>query len=110
MLAEAGRAAAAADVAPRIHFVAGVIASAGRGHRRGHARAPRTHWQQPLTFVRDVDELIGLQLSTSQATPALLGDRRDAFVARLRQRLRETVPEGRFVENAMLDAWCARRP
>jgi SAM-dependent methyltransferase len=69
-----------------------------------------THWQQPQTYVRDVDELIGLQLSTSHATPALLGDRREAFVARLRQRLLEAVPEGRFMENVMLDAYCARRP
>jgi hypothetical protein len=69
-----------------------------------------THWQQPLTYVRDLDALVGLQLSTSHSAPGLLGDRQPAFEARLRQRLMEAVPDGKFVEEVLLDAWCARRP
>jgi hypothetical protein len=91
----------------------GTYREAALRHEEVLARSPFSvvaHWQMPLTYTRTVEELIGLQLSTSHAAPGLLGGRLEAFKARLRERLLTAVPDGRFVEEATLDAYCARRP
>jgi SAM-dependent methyltransferase len=46
--------------------------------------------------VLSIDDIIGLQLSTSYASPAQLGDKIDAFCSSLRNRLVEIAPDGLF--------------
>lgn len=43
-----------------------------------------------------IDDIVGLQLSTSYASPSLLGDCMDEFVGSLRDRLQVLSPSGRF--------------
>jgi ubiquinone/menaquinone biosynthesis C-methylase UbiE len=45
-----------------------------------------------------LDEIIGYMYSTSSASPPVLGDKKDAFEADLRERLLEIEPAGRFKE------------
>jgi ubiquinone/menaquinone biosynthesis C-methylase UbiE len=45
-----------------------------------------------------LDEIIGYMYSTSLASPPVLGDKKDAFEADLRERLLEIEPAGRFRE------------
>ena len=48
----------------------------------------------PAKKVLTIDQIIGLQLSMSFASPAQLGSNIDAFKERLSQRLREIIPTG----------------
>src|SRR5439155_12705784 len=66
-------------------------------------------WRRQARVVRTVDEVIGLQYSTSYCSPALLGDRKDEFERVLRARLLELEPGNRFVEDYEIEALCARR-
>jgi ubiquinone/menaquinone biosynthesis C-methylase UbiE len=55
------------------------------------------------------DQIIGLQLSTSYASPALLGDRIDAFRADLMRGLLSLAPGGRFPSKARCNILIGRR-
>jgi len=77
------------------------------------ARSPfsdvrRGVWEWDL--VRDLDAVVGLQLSYSFSAPALLGDRTEAFVADVRAALAEACPDGQIVERLKTEALIARRP
>jgi len=77
------------------------------------ARSPfsdvrRELWEWDL--VRDLDAIVGLQLSRSFSAPALLGDRTEAFVGDLRTALAQAHPDGRIVERLRTEALIARRP
>lgn len=67
-------------------------------------------WHEPQTIERTLDEVVGLQLSTSHASPALLGDRRAELEGALEEALAAACPDGRFVERFELEALIARRP
>jgi SAM-dependent methyltransferase len=66
-----------------------------------------------LSFVvRDtltVDDIIGLQLSTSYAAPALLTDRYDEFRTLMTRRLLDLEPSGRFTEESVIQLILAKR-
>lgn len=61
------------------------------------------------TRLLSVDDVIGQQLSTSYASPALLGDRLPAFRAELSRRLAEIVPDDGFGTVEHTDVILARR-
>lgn len=97
---------------PQRRAGAGVYATPPERHETVLARSAFRHvesWSTPVTIERDLDQLIGLQYSTSYASPALLGDRRAGFEATLRARLLALYPEGRFVEHSTVQALCAHR-
>jgi ubiquinone/menaquinone biosynthesis C-methylase UbiE len=60
-------------------------------------------------FDLSVEHIVGLQLSSSYASPALLGDRVDAFRADLTQKLLSLSPEGRFPSKVRYDVIIGRR-
>jgi ubiquinone/menaquinone biosynthesis C-methylase UbiE len=60
--------------------------------------------------TRDLDQLIGLQLSNSYSTPALLGDRLDAFTRDLRRALLDHDPSGLYDEVIRTEVLIATRP
>lgn len=62
--------------------------------RSAFARVERREFVAPWTLT--IEEVVGLQLSTSYASPALLGDRVEDFRARLTERLQALAPGGRF--------------
>jgi hypothetical protein len=59
---------------------------------------------------RDVESLIGLQLSYSFSAPVRLGDTLDAFKADLRAALLEANPNGIFREEVVSEVIIATRP
>ncbi|MFJ6200052.1 class I SAM-dependent methyltransferase [Micromonospora sp. NPDC092111] len=61
------------------------------------------------TRLLTVDDVIGQQLSTSYASPKLLGDRLPDFRRELARRLREVAPEGEFPTVEHTDVIVARR-
>ncbi|MFI6322074.1 class I SAM-dependent methyltransferase [Nonomuraea sp. NPDC050556] len=61
-------------------------------------------------LVRDVDDVVGLQLSYSYSAPARLGDRVAAFTAALRAALLEDCPDGMWEEHITTEVLIARRP
>ncbi|MFI6496693.1 class I SAM-dependent methyltransferase [Nonomuraea typhae] len=69
---------------------------------------------EPVLFTarleRDLDDVVGLQLSYSYSAPAKLGDRRDAFVRAMREALLAANPSGRWVEDIKTQVLLARRP
>ena len=68
------------------------------------------HVRLSTTRVMDVDDVIGLQLSTSYASPALLGDALPEFRADFARRLWEIEPSGRFETTEKTELIIARRP
>jgi SAM-dependent methyltransferase len=91
----------------------GLYRAPAERHEAVLARSPFRlveRWRQPVRIERTVDDAIGLQLSTSYSSPALLGAALPAFVAELRARLSAACPDGRFVEEWTLEAFLARRP
>ncbi|MGN9847327.1 class I SAM-dependent methyltransferase [Nonomuraea sp. H19] len=60
-------------------------------------------------LVWDVEGLVGLQLSYSYSSPAVLGDRLHAFVEALRKALLADNPTGRWEQELMTDVLVARR-
>jgi hypothetical protein len=66
-------------------------------------------YRQQLTRHWTVEQILGLLLSTSFASPAVLGDRRDAVERDLRARLLELDPGGVFSEEIELEAHLAWR-
>ncbi|MBI2551317.1 methyltransferase domain-containing protein [Candidatus Uhrbacteria bacterium] len=67
-------------------------------------------WKDEIAITRTVDEVIGLQYSTSYCSPTLLGDNKEAFETMLRQRLLELNPENQFVEQYTIETLIGRRP
>ncbi|WGD29428.1 class I SAM-dependent methyltransferase [Ancylobacter sp. WKF20] len=63
-----------------------------------------------VRIERSVEDIVGLALSRSGTSPAVLGDRLDAFTDELRARLDALAPEGRFEEVTEISAVVARRP
>jgi len=59
---------------------------------------------------RDLDAVIGLQLSYSASAPARLGGRREEFVAELRAALLAAEPSGRWEESFVTGLVIAGRP
>jgi ubiquinone/menaquinone biosynthesis C-methylase UbiE len=102
-----------AFLGPERRAGSGVYRAPGERHEVVLARSPFgviERWQQAVRVERSVDEIIGLQLSTSYSSPVLLGAALPAFVAELRARLLAACPDGRFVEESMVEALMARRP
>jgi ubiquinone/menaquinone biosynthesis C-methylase UbiE len=82
-------------------------------HREILARSPfaaveTNTWSQ--TVHRDLDQVIGLQLSYSYSSPALLGERQAAFAADLKAALKEANPSGDFTEDLDTESLIATRP
>ena len=65
-------------------------------------------WEWDL--VRDLDAVVGLQLSYSFSAPALLGHCTEAFVADVRAAPAQAHPDGQIVEHLRTEALIARRP
>jgi hypothetical protein len=57
----------------------------------------------PLTL--SIEDIIGLRLSTSYASPAQLGDRLDEFRSALRDKLRQLNPSGCLKEKVLPNCW-----
>lgn len=76
--------------------------------RSPFARIETAHWD--WTVERDLDQVVGLQLSYSYCAPAYFGDDLPAFEAELRAALREANPCGDFTETIRTEALIATRP
>ncbi|WP_329625940.1 class I SAM-dependent methyltransferase (plasmid) [Streptomyces sp. NBC_01255] len=76
--------------------------------RSPFSRVELTSLDQHVT--RDLDQLVGLQLSNSYSTPALLGDRLDAFTRDLRRALLDHDPSGLYHEEIRTEVLIATRP
>jgi ubiquinone/menaquinone biosynthesis C-methylase UbiE len=63
----------------------------------------------PVREILTVDDIIGLQLSTSYAAPELLTDRHDEFRTLLARRLLDLEPSGRFTEESVIHLIMAKR-
>lgn len=61
-------------------------------------------------LTRDVDDVVGLQLSYSYSAPARLGDRVTAFTDALREALLHSRPSGLWEEHITTEVLIARRP
>ncbi|MDD4138253.1 MAG: methyltransferase domain-containing protein [Methanoregula sp.] len=59
--------------------------------------------------ILTIDDIIGLQLSTSYAAPELLADRHDEFRTRLTRRLLDLEPSGQFTEESRIHLILAKR-
>jgi SAM-dependent methyltransferase len=64
----------------------------------------------PAYRVWTADQLVGLALSSSSSTPALLGDNTAAFIAAAHERLLTVNTEGEFEEIAQIEVVIGRRP
>ncbi|GGK90279.1 methyltransferase [Sphaerisporangium melleum] len=62
------------------------------------------------TVRRDIEQVIGLQLSFSFSTPARLGDRLPGFVEALDEALSRAEPGGSWAETVETEVLIARRP
>ncbi len=63
-----------------------------------------------VTRAMSVDDIVGLAFSLSTSSPQKLGARKDEFETRLRTRLADIAPDGRFTELAEMTALIATRP
>jgi SAM-dependent methyltransferase len=63
----------------------------------------------PVREELTVDDIIGLQLSTSYAAPALLTDRNAEFRKRLTRRLLDLEPSGKFTDESTVHLIIAKR-
>ena len=91
----------------------GLFAPPSERHEQVLARSAFSRvdsWTELVAIERTLEEMIGLQYSTSYSSPGLLGERKEAFEAVLRARLLEACPDGRFIETFRLQALCAWRP
>jgi len=64
----------------------------------------------PVERSWTLDEIIGYLYSTSFASKAVLGDQAKTFEKRIRERLIEYAPNGRFVEHNRFEVILAKRP
>jgi SAM-dependent methyltransferase len=74
--------------------------------------SPFGHLERISVFVTRAmraDDIVGLAFSLSTSSPQKLGPRKDEFEARLRSRLAELSPDGRFTELAEMTALIATR-
>jgi ubiquinone/menaquinone biosynthesis C-methylase UbiE len=72
-----------------------------------------SHLERVSVFVRmerRADDIVGLAYSLSTSAPQKLGERKDAFEAKLRDGLSALSPDGRFTEIAEMTALIATRP
>lgn len=65
---------------------------------------------EEVTRDMSVDEIVGLQLSTSYASPNLLGNRIEEFKTSLRNRLLQIEPTGRYRSRSKVSMIVGRRP
>lgn len=72
----------------------------------GDVHATTWSWTRRLSL----DEVVGLQLSYSFSTPALLGDRLDAFIRDVRDAVLAVHPDEAIDEPYRVEALLARRP
>lgn len=72
------------------------------------SRVDTTTWDQRVRYT--VDQLVGLQFSLSYSSPALFGDRKEAFASELRQALLDHDPGGTYVRTVPVWATIATRP
>jgi SAM-dependent methyltransferase len=63
----------------------------------------------PVREELTVDDIIGLQLSTSYASPVLLHERHSEFCTRLTRRLLELDPSGKFTDESTVHLIIAKR-
>ena len=106
---------------------AAAVESPGEGPRAGqspYSHPPKQHQEvlaespfsdvevRTFTWSRriDIDGIIGLQLSTSYASPRLLGDRVAEFSETLSERLMAFEPSGSFTGEETCELIVARRP
>ncbi|MFC7398810.1 class I SAM-dependent methyltransferase [Chelatococcus sp. GCM10030263] len=68
------------------------------------------HYGIVVSRTVDIDAVVGRTLSMSGTSPAVLGDRREAFEAELRRALAALSPTGTFQELVETKALIARRP
>jgi hypothetical protein len=81
-------------------------------HESVLSRSPFSHVERIVinrVAETSVDDLVGLQLSRSYASPALLGDRQQEFCARLRERLLRLQPSGVFRDEHATEILVAKR-
>jgi ubiquinone/menaquinone biosynthesis C-methylase UbiE len=64
----------------------------------------------PVERYWTLDDIIGYLYSTSFASRAVLGGRAKAFEKRIRERLTEYAPDGKFVEHNRFEILLGRRP
>ncbi len=62
------------------------------------------HYRLDYRVVRDINWIVGNLYSTSFASPAVLGERREGFERDLRATLEALSPDGRFEEEIALEA------
>jgi hypothetical protein len=76
--------------------------------RSAFARVERLELVADWTLT--IEAVVGLQLSTSYASPALLGNRVEQFRERLTERLQALAPDGRFSSEMSYEVLIATRP
>ncbi|WKD36465.1 class I SAM-dependent methyltransferase [Streptomyces xanthophaeus] len=72
------------------------------------SRVGTTTWERSAHCT--VDQVIGLQFSRACSSPALFGDRKDAFESELRHALMERHPDGACTRTVTVAATIATRP
>ena len=95
------------------HHVAARSRSDFASHESVLMNSPFGHLERISVFVTramSVDDIVGLAFSLSTSSPQKLGARKDEFETRLRTRLADIAPDGRFTELAEMTALIATRP
>jgi ubiquinone/menaquinone biosynthesis C-methylase UbiE len=64
-------------------------------------------WKYPLAFNYDIDGIIGNLYSSSMANPEVLGDKKEAFEADLRDTLLRQNPSGQFTNGGQVHVFLA---
>lgn len=85
----------------------------GTSHEEIFPLSPFSEVTEQTFTVREiltVDEIIGLQLSTSYAAPALLAEKHDAFCSLMTRRLLACESSGRFPDESVIHLHMAHRP
>ncbi|MFD9477308.1 MULTISPECIES: class I SAM-dependent methyltransferase [Streptomyces] len=72
------------------------------------SRVETTTWERSTRCT--VDQVIGLQFSRACSSPALFGDRKDAFESELRHALLDRYPDGTCTRTVTVAATIATRP
>ena len=76
--------------------------------RSAFTETGKTHIEAARTWT--VDEIIGYLYSTSSTSVPVLGDKKEAFEADLRERLLAAEPSGRFAETVTVEVLMAWKP
>ncbi|MGZ9928975.1 class I SAM-dependent methyltransferase [Streptomyces sp. NC-S4] len=72
------------------------------------SRVATTTWERSARCT--VDQVIGLQFSRARSSPALFGDRKDAFESELRRALLDHCPDGTCTRTVTVALTVATRP